>query len=39
MLPAPPKNEKDHAALKRAIRDGTVDAVFEKQMSRSRRRN
>jgi hypothetical protein len=24
------QNEKDHAALKRAIRDGKVEAVFEK---------
>ena len=23
------QNEKDHAALKRAVRDGAVEAVFE----------
>jgi hypothetical protein len=30
MLPTPTKNEKDHATLKPAIRDGKVEAVFEK---------
>ena len=24
------QNERDHAALKRAIRDGKVEAIFEK---------
>jgi len=35
-VPYADQNEKDHAAMKRAIREGKVKAVFELKNSRSR---